>query len=69
VDEYAWVRSRHDPEAVAYLEAENQYTDAVMQPMAEIEEKLYREILGRVTAQAEARESHLETRHHTAIMA
>ena len=48
VDEYAWLRDRNDPETVAYLEAENRYTAAVMEPLAGVEEKLYQEILGRV---------------------
>ena len=48
VDEYAWLRDRNDPQTIAYLEAENRYTEAVMAPMEAVEEKLYREILGRV---------------------
>ncbi|MGO9256289.1 MAG: S9 family peptidase [Bryobacteraceae bacterium] len=48
IDEYAWLRDRNDPETIAYLEAENRYTEALMQPMAAVEEKLYQEILGRV---------------------
>ena len=32
VDEYFWLRNREDPEVLAYLEAENRYTEAVMQP-------------------------------------
>ncbi|MGH7385535.1 MAG: hypothetical protein ACREKG_10140, partial [Candidatus Rokuibacteriota bacterium] len=29
-DDYFWMRSKDDPEVVAYLTAENAYTDAVM---------------------------------------
>jgi oligopeptidase B len=48
VDPYYWLRDRQNPEVVAYLEAENAYADAVMAPAAELQEKLYREIVGRV---------------------
>ena len=32
VDDWYWLRERDDPEVVAYLEAENAYTDAVLAP-------------------------------------
>ena len=48
VDPYYWLRDRHDPEVIAYLEAENAYTDAVMAGAGELQERLYHEIVGRV---------------------
>lgn len=48
VDPYYWLRDRQDPEVIAYLEAENAYTDAVMGSLGELEERLYREVVGRV---------------------
>jgi oligopeptidase B len=48
VDEYYWMREREDPDVVAYLEAENKYTEAVMKPTEELQKKLYDEILGRI---------------------
>ena len=48
VDEYGWMREKSSPEVIAYLEAENEYADAVMGPTAELREKLYKEILGRI---------------------
>ena len=48
MDEYAWLRDRKLPETIAYLEAENRYTAAVMHPVSETEEQLYREIVARV---------------------
>ncbi|TMB46302.1 MAG: oligopeptidase B, partial [Chloroflexi bacterium] len=48
VDPYYWLRDRQNPEVVAYLEAENAYADAVMAPAAELQERLYRDIVGRV---------------------
>ena len=48
VDEYAWLRQRDDPEAIAYLEAENAWADAALQPTKPLQERLYQEILGRI---------------------
>jgi len=30
VDPYYWLRDKHDPEVIAYLGAENAYTDVVL---------------------------------------
>ncbi|HEX4545925.1 MAG TPA: S9 family peptidase [Candidatus Acidoferrum sp.] len=48
VDHYAWLRHKESPEVIAYLEAENAYTDAVLKPTQGFQEKLYQEILGRI---------------------
>jgi oligopeptidase B len=48
VDHYAWLRHKESPEVVAYLEAENAYTDAILKPTQEFQEKLYQEMLGRI---------------------
>jgi oligopeptidase B len=49
-DEYYWLRDdkREDKEMLAYLEAENAYTDAVMAPLKPHEDRLYDEIVARV---------------------
>jgi oligopeptidase B len=47
-DDYFWMREKEHPDVRAYLEAENAYTDAVMQPSAPFQETLYREMLGRI---------------------
>jgi oligopeptidase B len=47
VDPYFWLRQRANPEVIAYLEAENEYTDAVMAPTADLQERLYCEIVDR----------------------
>jgi oligopeptidase B len=47
-DHYHWLRQKDSPEVIAYLEAENAYTDAVLKPTQEFQEKLYREMLGRI---------------------
>jgi oligopeptidase B len=48
VDPYYWLRDKDNPEVIAYLEAENAYADAVMAPTVPLQERLYREIVGRV---------------------
>jgi oligopeptidase B len=48
IDEYAWLADKDDPETIAYLEAENAYTDAVMKPTEAFQKKLYDEMLSRV---------------------
>ncbi len=47
-DEYYWLNQRDNPEVLAYLTAENAYTDAVMKPAAALRETLYREMVGRI---------------------
>ena len=45
LDDYFWLREKTNAEVIAYLEAENAYAEAVMQPLKNFEETLYREIL------------------------
>ncbi len=49
-DEYYWLRDdkRKNPEMLAYLNAENAYTDALMAPLKPLENKLYEEIVSRI---------------------
>lgn len=49
-DEYYWLRDdeREDKAVLAYLEAENAYTDQVMAPLEPLEDALYEEIVGRI---------------------
>jgi oligopeptidase B len=48
VDHYAWLRQKENPEVIAYLEAENAYTDAILAPTEPLQETLYQEMLGRI---------------------
>ncbi|MFN2597427.1 MAG: S9 family peptidase [Pyrinomonadaceae bacterium] len=48
VDNYFWLRERQNPEVLSYLEAENAYTAAYMKPTEGLQEKLYKELLGRI---------------------
>ncbi len=49
-DEYYWLRddTREDADMLAYLNAENAYADAVMEPLAEFRTQLYNELVGRL---------------------
>ncbi len=48
IDPYFWLRQKANPEVIAYLQAENEYADAVMAPIAKLQERLYGEIVSRV---------------------
>jgi oligopeptidase B len=47
-DDYFWMRDKKNPEVIAYLEAENAYTAAMMKPTEAFQESLYKEILSRI---------------------
>jgi len=47
-DNYFWLRERENPEVIAYLEAENTYTDTMMSHTADLQERLFEEIKGRI---------------------
>lgn len=49
-DDYYWLRddTRQDPEMLAYLNAENAYTAAMLAHVRPLEDRLYAEILGRI---------------------
>ena len=48
VDPYRWLENPDDPEVIAYLEAENAYTEAVMAPTEVLQKELYQELTGRI---------------------
>ena len=48
VDNYYWLRDRKNPEVIEYLEAENEYTKAMMKHTEKFQEQLYKEMLGRI---------------------
>jgi oligopeptidase B len=47
VDEYAWLADKDDPETIAYLEAENAYTEAMTAGQAQLRETIFGEIKAR----------------------
>jgi len=48
VDPYFWLRHRDDPNTIAYLNAENDYTEAMMAHTEALQTTLYDEILARI---------------------
>ena len=48
IDNYFWLNQRENPEVIAYLEAENAYTKAMMGHTEVLQEKLFKEITGRI---------------------
>jgi oligopeptidase B len=48
IDNYYWLNQRENPDVVAYLEDENAYKEAVMAHTNDMQEKLFKEILGRI---------------------
>ncbi|WP_280401081.1 S9 family peptidase [Nocardia carnea] len=47
VDDYEWLRDKENPEVIAYLEAENAYTEAQTAHLAPLREKIFDEIKSR----------------------
>jgi oligopeptidase B len=47
-DDFRWMRDKSSPELFAYLEAENAFTAAVMAPTAELQTRLYDEMLSHI---------------------
>jgi oligopeptidase B len=48
VDDYFWLRDRDNPQVMEYLKAENEYTEQVLKPHAELRESLFQELKARV---------------------
>jgi oligopeptidase B len=48
VDEYAWLGDKEKPETIAFLEAENAYTDAVIAGQAGLRAEIFGEIKARI---------------------
>src|SRR5262249_47664485 len=48
IDNYAWLREKENPDVIAYLEAENAYTDSALKRTEAFQEELYQEMLSRI---------------------
>ncbi len=48
VDNYFWLNQREDEEVIEYLNAENTYTEKVMEPLKGFRESLFEEMKGRI---------------------
>jgi oligopeptidase B len=47
-DPYAWIKDKKNPETISYIKSENAYREAVMKPTLKFQDKLYKEIIGRI---------------------
>jgi len=47
-DDYFWLRDKNNPEVMKYLQAENAYTAAAMEPTKAMQDALYQEMLGHI---------------------
>lgn len=47
-DDYFWMKDRKDPEVLAYLRAENEYTNTILSDVEHLKEKLYHEMVARI---------------------
>ncbi|MFA7194866.1 MAG: oligopeptidase B, partial [Candidatus Neomarinimicrobiota bacterium] len=47
-DPYYWLNERENPEVIAYLEAENAYTETIMKDTRKLQRKLYKEMVSRI---------------------
>ncbi len=48
IDDYYWLKERNNPKVIAYLEAENKYTEAETAHTAGLQEKLFQEFMERI---------------------
>ncbi|MFC2115509.1 S9 family peptidase [Bacteroidota bacterium] len=48
IDPYYWLKDRENPRVIDYLNAENEYTEALMKDTEKLQEKLFDEIVGRI---------------------
>lgn len=54
IDNYYWMNNREDPEVIAYLKAENAYTEAVLKHTEPLQEKLFDEIKSKIKQEDES---------------
>lgn len=54
MDPWFWLRERDNPEVIRYLEEENAYTEAMMEPVAKLRENLFTEMKNRIKEQDES---------------
>lgn len=54
LDPWYWLRERENPEVIHYLEEENAYTEAMMEPAAQLREDLFTEMKNRIKEKDES---------------
>ncbi|RPI18267.1 MAG: S9 family peptidase [Ignavibacteriae bacterium] len=48
IDNYQWLKDKNNPEVIEYLKAENNYTEAYMEDVKPLQEKIYNETISRI---------------------
>lgn len=48
IDNYYWLKDKNDPNVIAYLNEENAYTDEAMASTKDLQDTIYKEIIGRI---------------------
>jgi oligopeptidase B len=48
VDNYFWLRDKENPKVMEYLKAEDAYADAVMKPLAGLQDTVFKEMVGHI---------------------
>jgi len=48
IDNYYWLNQRDNPEVIDYLEKENEYKEAVLNPTRDLQKELFKEMKGRI---------------------
>lgn len=48
IDEFFWLREKENPSVINHLEEENRHTEVVLSPAADLRERLFREMRGRI---------------------
>jgi len=48
IDNYSWLKDKNNPKVIAYLNAENAYTESVMESTTHLQQSIYDEIVGRM---------------------
>ncbi len=54
IDNYFWLNDRENPKVIEYLKAENEYTNAMITDTEELQERVFTEIVGRISKNDES---------------
>jgi oligopeptidase B len=54
IDNYYWLNQRENPKVLEYLEAENDYRNAVLKPTEKLQKKIFEEIIDRIKQEDES---------------
>lgn len=60
VDDYYWLREKENADVIAYLEAENAYTKAMLQETETLQQTLYEEMVGRIQETDQSAPVHID---------